>query len=99
MAYPYDYMSHYYPRISPMLPSEDPYFYQVLQSLVGHHVVVQTSQRSVRGIITDVKPDHVTVNVHHTLFFIRTPQIVWVMPQAAFRQDDHQFQPAMTAET
>ncbi|MDQ0337449.1 hypothetical protein J2S00_000219 [Caldalkalibacillus uzonensis] len=99
MAYPYDYMGHHYTGISPMLPSADPYVYQVLQSLVGHRVVVQTTQGSVRGIVTDVKPDHVTLNVHHTLFFIRTQQIVWVMPQVAFRQDYHQSQHTMTAET
>jgi hypothetical protein len=58
----------------------DPYLFQSLQNAVGRMVAVQTAAGSVRGLLCDVLPDHVVVQVSETPFFIRTQEIVWVMP-------------------
>ncbi|MBU9721033.1 MULTISPECIES: YuzF family protein [Bacillaceae] len=58
----------------------DPFVYQTLQSVLGRHVVVETSKGSIRGKLADVKPDHVTIQTKEATFFIRTQEIVWVMP-------------------
>ncbi|WP_370512129.1 YuzF family protein [Brevibacillus sp. LEMMJ03] len=65
-----------------MLSFVDPYLYPTLQSVVGRQVAVQTATGSVRGVLRHVMPDHVVVQVHNTPFFIRTQQIVWVMPSS-----------------
>lgn len=65
-----------------MMNFVDSYLYQTLHSVVGRQVVVQTVTGSVRGVLCHVLPDHIVVQVSNTPFFIRTQQIVWVMPSA-----------------
>jgi hypothetical protein len=59
----------------------DPYVYQTLLSIVRRTVVVQTSEGSIRGVLVDVKPDHIAVEVSGSTFFIRTQCVVWVKPE------------------
>ncbi|WP_405079818.1 YuzF family protein [Paenibacillus chitinolyticus] len=61
--------------------SIDPYVYQTLRTIVGRGVVVETVRGSNRGVLADVKPDHVVVQEDGKKFFIRTAQIIWVMPE------------------
>ncbi|MFD7522548.1 YuzF family protein [Paenibacillus chitinolyticus] len=61
--------------------SIDPYVYLTLRTIVGRGVVVETVRGSNRGVLTDVKPDHVVVQEDGKKFFIRTAQIIWVMPE------------------
>ncbi|SEG68527.1 YuzF family protein [Paenibacillus sp. UNC499MF] len=61
--------------------SIDPYVYQTLKTIVGRSVVVETVRGSNRGVLADVKPDHVVVQEDGKKFFIRTAQIIWVMPE------------------
>jgi hypothetical protein len=63
-----------------MLSFVEPYVCQTLQSVVGRQVAVQTVSGSVRGVLSHVLPDHIVVQVSNTPFFIRTQQIVWVIP-------------------
>ncbi|MCE7791485.1 YuzF family protein [Salipaludibacillus sp. CUR1] len=58
----------------------DPFVVQTLQSVTGANVVIQTCQGSVRGKVTDVKPDHVVIQQDDSTFFIRIQQIIWIMP-------------------
>ncbi|UZJ79756.1 YuzF family protein [Fictibacillus sp. KU28468] len=58
----------------------DPYVYQVLQTVVGKPVVVQTERGSVRGTLKQVVPDHIVVESAGNSFYIRTQQIIWVVP-------------------
>ncbi|AVV55800.1 hypothetical protein C7121_06435 [Paenibacillus glucanolyticus] len=58
----------------------DPYFYHTLRSLQGKPVVIETFRGPVRGTITDVKPDHVLLQTDNSSFFLRTQQMIWVMP-------------------
>lgn len=58
----------------------DPYVYQTLTGIIGTNVIVQTAKGSVTGVLQDVKPDHIVVNMGGSPFFIRTQQIVWVSP-------------------
>jgi hypothetical protein len=58
----------------------DPYVYQTLQTLKGKQIAVQTVRGSVRGQLIHVRPDHLVIRVSGTPFFIRTQQIVWVVP-------------------
>ncbi|OLO40416.1 hypothetical protein BTR23_07980 [Alkalihalophilus pseudofirmus] len=64
-----------------MVTLVDPYVYQTLQTVIGRTVVVQTSEGNIRGSLTDVKPDHVVVDVSGSPFFIRMQMIIWVLPQ------------------
>ncbi|TXC82222.1 DUF2642 domain-containing protein [Metabacillus litoralis] len=59
----------------------DPYVYQTLQGITGSKVVVQTSQGTVTGRLKTVMPDHIVVESGGSPFFIRTQQIVWVIPR------------------
>ncbi|WP_026672156.1 YuzF family protein [Alkalihalobacterium bogoriense] len=70
-----------YEQSSPKMVSlVDPYVYQAFQSFLGKHVVVQTTKESLRGVVCDVKPDHVVIDVSGAQFFVRTQTIIWVMP-------------------
>ena len=64
----------------PMQAFYDPYVYETLQSIIGATVVIETEIGSVHGEIKDVKPDHVVLESHGKLFFVRTKEIVWIMP-------------------
>ena len=59
----------------------DPFVFQTLQSILGRDVVVETTRGSLRGELTDVKPDHIAIQSKEASFFIRTQEIVWVMPK------------------
>lgn len=63
-----------------MISAVDPFVVQTLQSVLGNHVVIETTRGSVRGTVCDVKPDHVVIEAHHTTFFVRIQEIVWIMP-------------------
>ncbi|TYS01700.1 DUF2642 domain-containing protein [Rossellomorea vietnamensis] len=43
-------------------------------------LIVSTVRDTLRGKLIDVKPDHVVMNVGDETFFVRTCQIVSVMP-------------------
>ncbi len=64
----------------PMQAFYDPYVYETLQSIVGKTVVIETEIGSVHGEIKDVKPDHVVLESHAKLFFVRIKEIIWIMP-------------------
>ncbi|MDM5189116.1 YuzF family protein [Bacillus sp. DX4.1] len=59
----------------------DPYLVQILQSIIGKNIVVETIRGSIRGILRSVRPDHIELEERNTPFFVRTQQIVWVMPE------------------
>lgn len=63
-----------------MVTIVDPYVYQTLQSVISREVVIQTVQGNIRGVVTNVLPDHVVLEAGHASFFIRIQQIVWIMP-------------------
>ncbi|WP_088105295.1 YuzF family protein [Halalkalibacter urbisdiaboli] len=58
----------------------EPYLVQTMKTMIGTKMVIETSRGSVRGTLTDVKPDHVVLQASKTSFFIRLQEIVWVMP-------------------
>ncbi len=60
----------------------DPYVIQTLQSVMGREVVIETVRGSIRGVICDVKPDHVVLQASDSYFFVRIQQVIWVMPTA-----------------
>ncbi|MBM7662938.1 hypothetical protein JOC85_003749 [Bacillus mesophilus] len=59
----------------------DPYVYQTLQGIVGASVVVETTKGTVTGRLSVVMPDHIVIESGGSPFFIRTQQIVWVIPR------------------
>ncbi|WP_332696420.1 YuzF family protein [Halalkalibacter lacteus] len=59
----------------------DPYVYQTLQEITGTMVVIQTTRGTVSGRLKTVMPDHIVVESGGSPFFIRTQQIVWVIPK------------------
>ncbi|WP_254391735.1 DUF2642 domain-containing protein [Terribacillus sp. DMT04] len=58
----------------------EPYVFQLLQSLTGGRVVVESPGDSYRGILIDAKPDHIAIKDGDSVFYIRTMQIISVMP-------------------
>ncbi|WP_078556888.1 YuzF family protein [Bacillus alkalicellulosilyticus] len=58
----------------------DPFVIETLQTVIGKHLVVETTRDSVRGVLKDVKPDHIMLMAGNTPFFIRIQQIVTIMP-------------------
>lgn len=60
-----------------MVSVVEPYFYHVLLQLVGQCVVVETDQGNQRGVLMDVKPDHIVLNVNDHFVYIRNEKITW----------------------
>jgi Protein of unknown function (DUF2642) len=54
--------------------------FQTLSGVVGSQVAVQTCRGAVRGRLANVQPDHIVVEVGRNTFFIRTAEIIWVVP-------------------
>lgn len=59
----------------------DPFVVQRLQTVIGKELIVQTTKDTIRGILKDVKPDHVVLMAGDSPFFIRIQQIVSIMPE------------------
>lgn len=59
----------------------DPFVVQTLQTVIGKELIVQTTKDTIRGILNDVKPDHIMLMAGDSPFFIRIQQIVSVMPE------------------
>ncbi|MFP7492895.1 YuzF family protein [Terribacillus saccharophilus] len=69
------------PQQTNYMTSVDPYVYQTLQGVRSKQIVVETVRGSVTGKLTTVRPDHIVVESGGSSFFIRTAQIVWVIPR------------------
>ncbi|MFC4022478.1 DUF2642 domain-containing protein [Oceanobacillus longus] len=68
------------PRNMPqMMTHVDPYLYEMLQACTGSYVVIQTMKDTVRGELAQVYPDHVVVVHNGYYFYVRIPQIIWVL--------------------
>lgn len=67
----------YQPQASTIV---EPYMYQTLLSLIHYSVVLETNRGTMRGILTHVSPDHITIDVSGHCYFVRLQQINWVMP-------------------
>ncbi|MTH53824.1 DUF2642 domain-containing protein [Bacillus mangrovi] len=64
-----------------MIAIIDPYVYQTLLTVKGKDLVIQTVRDTIRGKLTDVKPDHIVLKANgDSIFFIRIQQIVSIMP-------------------
>lgn len=69
------------PQQTTYVSSVDPYVYQTLQGVRNKQIVVETVRGSVTGKLTTVRPDHIVVESGGSSYFIRTAQIVWVIPR------------------
>jgi hypothetical protein len=58
----------------------DPFVIQTLQTVIGKELVVETTKDTIRGVLKDVKPDHVMLMAGNSPFFVRIQQIVSIMP-------------------
>jgi ferredoxin-fold anticodon binding domain-containing protein len=58
----------------------DPFVIQTLQTVIGKQLVVETTKDTIRGVLKDVKPDHVMLMAGNSPFFVRIQQIVSIMP-------------------
>ncbi|KEZ47830.1 MULTISPECIES: YuzF family protein [Metabacillus] len=67
-------------QVPQMITIVDPYVFQTLQSVIGKTLVIQTVRDSTRGVLKDVKPDHIVLQAGDSTFFIRIQQIVTIMP-------------------
>ncbi|UII54492.1 YuzF family protein [Cytobacillus spongiae] len=67
------------PSSQPMYNFE-PYVFQTLQTVMGKVLIVQTTKDTLRGKLLDVKPDHIVMHIGDEMFFVRTAQIVSIMP-------------------
>ncbi|MFZ3590315.1 YuzF family protein [Bacillus sp. DJP31] len=59
----------------------EPYVLQALMTLMGKEVVLETSRGNIRGVVMDVKPDHVVLQAGDSTFFIRLCEVIWIMPE------------------
>lgn len=58
----------------------DPYVVEAFKSLIGKYVVLETTRGRIEGCVKQVKPDHVVLEVHGKMCFVRICEIVWIMP-------------------
>ncbi|MED5016786.1 YuzF family protein [Paenibacillus chibensis] len=59
----------------------DPYVVETLRSVIGRHVLLETTRGGLSGCVADVKPDHVVLEARSRKFFVRICEIVWIMPE------------------
>jgi len=73
---------NYQLKQTPMTQPLDLYFLDTLKMIIGRSVVIETVRGSLQGILTNVMPDHMVVKSYDsdTVFYVRIPQIVYVMP-------------------
>lgn len=87
----YDYYQRMMPNANANMPVKstmssqpmftyEPYVFQTLQSVIGKNLVIETVKDTLRGMLMDVKPDHIVMSVGDETFFVRTCQIVTIMP-------------------
>ena len=60
----------------------DPFVVNRLQSVIGKVLIVQTTNDTIRGKLTEVQPDHVALVAGDSTFFVRIQQIVSIMPDS-----------------
>jgi len=60
--------------------SIDPYVVEALRKLMGRCVLLETTRGAIEGMILDVKPDHVLLQLHSRQACVRIAEIVWTMP-------------------
>ncbi|MCQ6274752.1 YuzF family protein [Bacillus sp. V3B] len=60
----------------------EPFVYEALRSLIGKRAVLDTTRGSVSGTVVDAKVDHVVIQEHDSIFFVRISEIVWIMPES-----------------
>ncbi|WP_223155116.1 YuzF family protein [Alkalibacillus aidingensis] len=58
----------------------EPFIYHALLAMNYSSVTVETNKGTIRGLLTDVKPDHIVLDVSDQLYFIRLQEITWIMP-------------------
>jgi len=58
----------------------EPCFIERLLSIVGMHVVVETSRNTQSGKLLEVEQDHIVLKNGSSVTFIRWQQIISVMP-------------------
>ena len=54
------------------------YVYQAAKGLKDKMIAVQTTRSILQGVLKDVAPDHLVIDVSGTPFYIRIQQIVWI---------------------
>ncbi|ULO10464.1 DUF2642 domain-containing protein [Paenibacillus sp. 19GGS1-52] len=59
----------------------DPYVVETLRSVIGKHVLLETTRGGISGCVVDVKPDHVVLETRGRNFYVRISEIVWIMPE------------------
>ncbi|MCD7036219.1 YuzF family protein [Metabacillus sp. GX 13764] len=64
-----------------MVTLVEPYVYHTLQGAIGKTIIVQTVRDTLRGKLTDVKPDHAVIQIDGSTFFVRLQHIVYIMPE------------------
>ncbi|ASS69166.1 MULTISPECIES: DUF2642 domain-containing protein [unclassified Paenibacillus] len=59
----------------------NPYVVEALMSVKGKCVILETTRGRIEGTVAGVKPDHVIVQLHEKMAFVRIAEIVWIMPE------------------
>ncbi|MBM4764417.1 DUF2642 domain-containing protein [Bacillus sp. B15-48] len=61
----------------------EPFLYHTLRSMLNQNVIVEAMKGTIRGVLSDVHPDHIVLHVKGNHYYIRTQHINWVMPTHA----------------
>ncbi|MCA1031714.1 YuzF family protein [Bacillus timonensis] len=79
---PYPYRDHHMMDKIKQYMIVEPYVIQALNSLRSKEVIIETTRGSIRGVVLDVKPDHVVLMAGDSQFFMRICEIIWIMPES-----------------
>lgn len=56
-----------------------PYFNETAKNLIGQTLTVQTSDKKIQqGVLRDVLPHYIVLEIGQVPFFIRTEEIIWL---------------------
>ncbi len=63
-----------------MITPVEPSWLKRLTSVIGMDVVVETTRNSLHGRLLEVEHDHISLQIGHSVTFVRCQQIISLMP-------------------
>lgn len=67
-------------EVPEMITPVEPSWLKRLSSVTGMDVVVETTRNSLYGRLLEVEHDHIVLQIGHSVTFIRSQQIISLMP-------------------
>ncbi|WP_199883946.1 DUF2642 domain-containing protein [Anaerosinus massiliensis] len=58
----------------------EPYWLKKLNSMIGMELIIETTQKELFGKLLEVEHDHLALQTKYGILFVRSQQVISVMP-------------------